>query len=113
MSENKEELKQEDAVTASSDMEITFSKSYKFEGENIEKIDLSGLHDIKAADMIDASRYMNRIGMNEADEEFTLPYALFIASRASGRPMELFTGLAPFDALRVKGRIVSFFMGRG
>lgn len=114
MSENKD-LNQEDTAEVSSNLntnEITLSKAYKFEGETFEKIDLSGLNEIKAADMIDASRYMSRIGMNEMDEEFTLPYTLFIASRAAGKPIEFFNGLLPYDALRVKSRVVSFFMGR-
>lgn len=110
MSENKDttlvENKQEEQN------EFHFSKPYKFEGNSYEKINLSGLEELKAGDMVEASRYMNRIGLSTADEEMELPYALFIASRVTGQPLEFFMGLRPNDALRLKGRIVRFFFGQ-
>lgn len=91
--------------------DFVFSKPYSFEGKTYDKIDLSGLLDIKAGDMVAATKYMNRNGLNTADEEMSLPYALFIASRATGQPIEFFDGLKPLDALRLKGYVVRFFYG--
>lgn len=106
--ENKTEVVSEEKET-----DLVLSKSYKFEGKTYDKIDFSGMEDITGKDMIEASRYMKRIGMSDSDEEMQLPYALYIAAKAAQMPMEFFEILKPYDTLKVKGRVLRFFFKAG
>ena len=41
--------------------------------------------------------------------EMSLEYALYIASVATGLPVEFFRHLPPKDAIKVKNRVTNFF----
>mgnify|MGYP001103222113 CR=1 FL=1 len=74
-----------------------------------QNVDLSGMDDLSAEDMIAADRYLTRSGSFSVMPEMTLEYACFIAARAAKQPIEFFRGLPPKDALKVKNRVTSFF----
>ena len=99
------------ADEADESLVVTFNKPYRFEGETYRTVDLSGIENISAEDMIAADKYLTRSGNFSVMPEMTLEYALFIASRATGKPVEFFRGLPPKDALKVKNRVTSFFYG--
>lgn len=88
---------------------VKFSKPYRFEGKTYSEVDLSGMDDLSAEDMIAADRYLTRSGSFSVMPEMTLEYACFIAARAAKQPIEFFKGLPPKDALKVKNRVTSFF----
>lgn len=88
---------------------VKFSKAYRFEGKDYTEVDLSGMDDLSAEDMIAADRYLTRSGSFSVMPEMTLEYACFIAARAAKHPIEFFKGLSPKDALKVKNRVTSFF----
>lgn len=100
-----------EAAEADDGLVVTFNKPYRFEGETYRTVDLSGIENISAEDMIAADKYLTRSGNFSVMPEMTLEYALFIASRATGKPVEFFRGLPPKDALKVKNRVTSFFYG--
>lgn len=109
MSEEKKETKIEETAMEQKETDLVLSRAYKFEGQTYEKLDLSGMEDLTAQDMIDASRYMRRIGFSNMDEEMDLPYALFMAARVTNMPIEFFDALKPYDAIRIRGRMLRFF----
>ena len=41
---------------------VKFSKAYRFEGKDYTEVDLSGMDDLSAEDMIAADRYLTRSG---------------------------------------------------
>lgn len=90
---------------------VKFSKPYKFEGETYQSVDLSGLADLTADDMIAADRHLTSSGNFTVMPEMSLGYALFIAARVSGKPLEFFKGLPAKEALKVKNRVTGFFYG--
>ena len=92
---------------------VIFGKPYKFEGKEYENVDLSGLQNIKAKDMIEAQKIYDRSGGFSFMPEMSMEYALLIASKASNHPIEFFHGLPPRDAIRIKNKITSFFYGQG
>lgn len=91
---------------------VKFSKAYRFEGKDYTEVDLSGMDDLSAEDMIAADRYLTRSGSFSVMPEMTLEYACFIAARAAKQPIEFFKGLPPKDALKVKNRVTSFSTAR-
>lgn len=90
---------------------VVFNKPYTFEDETYEKIDLSGLDDLTAADMIAANKVLDRSGSATFLPEMSLEYACIIAARATKLPIEFFKGLHPKEAIKVKNRVTSFFYG--
>ena len=87
---------------------VTLKKPYVFEGKSYSAIDLSGLQDIRAADMIAVNRLLNRKGNVDFLQEMTLEYALNIAAKATGKPIEFFEQLPPYVAMQIKNRVTGF-----
>ena len=65
------------------EMKLKLSKEYDFEGQKIGEIDLSGLDNLTAADMIQANKVLTNNGTVSVLPETTLEYDLIIA--AGGR----------------------------
>lgn len=102
----------EDQVALSGKVEdywvIPLKKPIKFEGETYDRIDMTGLHDIKAADMVAINRRMTRSGNVASTQETTLEYALNMANLATGLPLEFFDQLPPYAAMAIKERVMVF-----
>jgi len=114
MSNEKNELAPvtpEAAAEAEVSTVVTFAKPYTFEGKVYTEIDLAGLDNLTAEDMIAADRHLTRNGNLSPTPELTIEYACYIASIASGQPIEFFKRLPPRDAIKLKGRITRFFYG--
>ena len=122
MNEKDEKMKDEAVgITASVDTEendevnmvITFKKPYKFENKEYTEIDLSGLDDLQASDMIAVNKYMQRTSGGSIDvmPEVSLEYACVLASKAAKLPIEFFTSLPPKEAMKVKNRVMGFLFG--
>ena len=109
----KTETSEEPAVNEAEDEEmyIKFRKPYKFEDETYEGVDLSGLEDLSAHDMIATQRAMERSGSINMIPEMSLEYACIFASKATKLPVEFFQWLPPREAIKVKNRVTSFFYG--
>lgn len=90
---------------------IKFNKPYCFEGEVYEKIDMSSLDELTAADMIKVNKIMEKSGSISFLPEMTMEYACHIASIATKMPLEFFKGLHPREAIKVKNKVTSFFYG--
>lgn len=93
-------------------LRVTLRKPVKFEGKQYERIDLTGLEDITAADMIAVNRMLNRKGNVDFLQEMTLEYALNLAARATGMPIEFFESLPPYAAMQIKSRVTGFLYGQ-
>lgn len=92
---------------------ITLKDPIKFEGNSYGKIDLTGLDNVTAADMININRRLTRNGNIDITPELTLEYALNMANIVTGLPLEFFDKLPPYAAMAIKGRVTNFLYGRG
>ncbi len=101
------------AAEVDDDMTIRLKKPIDFEGERYDRIDLSGLHEIKTADMIAINRRLTRSGNVDTSKEVSLEYAIHMANVATGLPLEFFEQLPPYAALAIRGRVTSFLFGWG
>ena len=90
---------------------MKFSKPYSFEGKTYTEINLAGLDNLTAEDMIAAEKYTNRAGIISPIPDMAMEYICFIAGKTSGQPVEFFKGLPPKDATRLKNKVSSFFYG--
>ncbi|MCM1189801.1 MAG: phage tail assembly protein [bacterium] len=88
---------------------IMLKKPYPFEGKEYTEIDLSGLEDMTAADMIAVEKQYDRSypGVNVMPE-VKVGYAMMMAARAAKLPVEFFDGLPQREAMKVKNRVMGF-----
>lgn len=90
---------------------VKFGREYDFEGKKIAEVDLSGLENLTAADMIEADRYMLSQKAIAMIDELALPYVFFMAAKVSELPVEFFKQLKLKDAMKVKSAFGNF-LGR-
>lgn len=90
---------------------LRFNKPYYFEGEVYNVIDLSGIEDIEASDMISAQKVISRGGNVDILPEMSLHYACILATKVSGQPLEFFTRLPGRDAIKLKNIVTGFLYG--
>lgn len=88
---------------------VSFRKPFLFEGETYNGVDLSGLEDLSARDMIQTQRTMERAGTVSVLPEMSLEYACYFAAKATGKPVEFFQALPPREAIKIKNRVTRFF----
>ena len=93
------------------DLLVKLTRTYNFEGKEISEVDLSGMDDLTANDMIRANKVLQNSGTISAVPETNLEYAMIIAASATGTPVEFFKGLKPRDAIKIKTKVTSFFFG--
>ncbi len=90
---------------------IKFNKPYLFEGRTYDGIDLSGMEEMTAADMIAVSKLVSRSSGVDVIPEVSLEYACHFAARAANQPVEFFLYLPPREVMKVKNRVMGFLFG--
>ncbi len=90
---------------------VPLSETYHFEGKSIEVMDLRGIRNTTAADMIKVSRLMSLSGNTESNEEMSLEYACMLAGTMTEQPIEFYKSLKAPDAIKLKSRVTGFFFG--
>ncbi|EET60350.1 hypothetical protein BRYFOR_07546 [Marvinbryantia formatexigens DSM 14469] len=90
---------------------IKFRKPFVWEDNTYTEIDLSGLEDMSARDMIQVQRTMERSGSINVLPEMSLEYACIFASKATKMPVEFFQAMPPKEAIKIKNKITNFFYG--
>ncbi|MDO4285172.1 MAG: phage tail assembly protein [Eubacteriales bacterium] len=103
----------EEAIVEEGALVISLTKPYKFEGKEYNRIDLTGLENIRAADMIKVNRKLSRGGNEDTVQELSLEYAITLASVATGQPIEFFEMMPPNLAIKVKNRVIGFLFRWG
>ena len=93
-------------------MIVRLKKPYFFEGKEYREIDLSGLEDLSAEDMIACEKYLDRTSRGiKIMPELSVEYACVFAAKAAKLPVEFFTRLPAWAATRVKNRVMGFLFG--
>ncbi|SFP11278.1 phage tail assembly protein [Salibacterium halotolerans] len=87
---------------------IEFKKPYQFEGQEYKDVDLSGMENLCAKDLMDADKKFNNSGQTAIMNEMTIGYSCIIASKSTGKPVEFFENLPAPDALKIKRTVMGF-----
>ena len=93
------------------DLVLRFKKPYSFEGETYTEVDLSGLEDLSAADLCKVGKMVKKIDGVDPIAEMSLPYAIFMAARVTGKPIEFFQQLPAREAIKLKNLVAGFLYG--
>ena len=73
-----------------SEIAVKFEKPYKFEGKEYTEIDLSGIEKMTVSDLIDIQKELMSEAASSFVMETTASFAQVMATKASGKPVELF-----------------------
>ena len=92
---------------------VKFNKPYNFEGNKYTEVDLSGLDNLKATDLIEADKIFVVSGQVAAVKEMNVGYACILAAKVSSKPIEFYQGLPARDAIKVKNMVTSFLFAQG
>ena len=72
---------------------LRLSKPFHFEGKEYTEVDLHGLEDVSAADLCKVSKQAKKETGADPIPEMSLPYAIYMAARVTGLPVEFFQRL--------------------
>ena len=105
--------RQGEDTEAAVDLQIKFRKPYRFEGQDYDGVDLTGLEDLTAGVLENVGRTLlkKRPGLNPSTIEMTMEYANLLAARVAGKPLEFFERLPAKEAMKIKTAVVGFLYG--
>lgn len=95
------------AVTGEEGTEFVLSAPYTFEGKSYSKVDLSGVQDMTALDVMEAENQLLAQGHATPSANTNFYYCCLMAARASRLPVEFFTMLPLCEATRIKNAMNS------
>lgn len=89
---------------------LHFRKPYVFEGETYTELDLTGLEEVNAGQLMTVNRYMQKKfpKNNPAVLEMTLEYSQFLAAQITGKPLEFFQQMPAPESIKLKSIVVGF-----
>lgn len=90
---------------------LVFRKPYQFEGREYERLDLSGLEDVTAADLAAVGKLVAKQGVVTPMPEMTMEYTMALAARVAKLPMEFFNALPARETIRLKNLVTGFLYG--
>lgn len=93
------------------DLVLRFKKPYSFEGETYTEVDLSGLEDVSAADLCKVGKLAKKDNGVDPIPEMSLSYAIYMAARVTGKPIEFFQRLPAQEAIKLKNLVAGFLYG--
>lgn len=88
---------------------IKLTESFLWDGEEVKEVDLSGLYDLTAEDMLRVDDQMRIRGFSGMNPEITRQYALLVAAKINHKPHEWLNRLKARDAVRIKNVVAGFF----
>lgn len=112
MDKNIEILETDGQKIIENEFYVGFKKPYEFEGAEYAGIDLSGLENLSANNMIKAQKIFERSGNVSVLPEMSMEYCCIIAADAAKQPIEFFKGLPMKEGVKVKNRVTSFLFGQ-
>ena len=90
---------------------IKLKKPFAFEGTEYKELDLNGLEDLTAADLMKAHKEYKAAEGTSALPEMEYGYIFRLAAMAAELPLELFLELPAPDAVQVKVTVSNFLAG--
>jgi hypothetical protein len=89
---------------------VKFKNAYNFEGKEYDQVDLSGLENLKAKDLMEADKVFISSGDVAAMNEMNLKYNSIIAANVTKLPVEFFEELPAKEAIKVKNVVAGFLL---
>lgn len=104
-------MSKNDAKKKESPLVVEFSKPVKFEGKNIERVDLTGLENLTTKDIISLEKQFNIEGNFSSQPEVTVAYARLASEKVTDLPLEFFDQLDAKNMYKLRTAVMNFFYG--
>lgn len=88
------------------DYTVKFEKPYKFEGEECDSLDLSGMEKMTVQDLIDIQKNIGNELAAMSVMEMTTAFAQEMAVKATGKPVEFFKLMPRGKIKKVQAAII-------
>lgn len=89
-------------------MKLTLGQPFKYDSKEIKEIDLSGLLDLTARDLVEIDREMIRQGFTGSRIELTRQYAMLVAAKVADKPYDFCDRMNARDSIRLKEYVTTF-----
>ena len=89
---------------------VKFSEPYSFEVKEYNEVDLSGVTKLTVDDLAMAQSLLADMGRVSAVVELDYTYIMILASKASGLPLEFFSGLPGKYGAKIKNVVSNYFL---
>jgi hypothetical protein len=106
--EDNEEADNKAAVELLKKAMAELSQPFKYNGKEVTGIDLSGLLDLTAHDMVEIDAEMQRRGFTGHRIEMTRQYAMLLAAKINHMPYDFCDRMSARDSIRLKDAITVF-----
>lgn len=89
---------------------VKFKKPFKFEGKEYTELDLSGLENTNALDLEAVNKEVGRVeGSSPFAPELSTSFAIHMAARVTGKPIEFIQLLPAKEMIKVRARVSAYF----
>lgn len=89
---------------------VKFSEPYAFEGKEHNEVDLSAITTLTVDDLAMAQSMLADMGRVTPVVELDYTYIMILASKASGLPLEFFSGLPGKYGAKIKNVVSNYFL---
>lgn len=93
-------------------MTFKLNDPFKYDGEEITEINLSGILELTARDLVDIDREMLMKGFSGSRLEMTRQYAMLVAAKCNHKPYDFCDRMGARDSIRLKEYVVTFFYAK-
>lgn len=90
-------------------LKMKLATPYKFDGKEISELDLGGIMDLTARDLVELDTEMQRRGFYGSRTEMSRQYAMLVAAKVMDKPYNFCDGMSARDSIRLKETITTFF----
>ena len=84
---------------------MKFNQPYQFKGKTYTEIDLNGIADLNSLHESEAENRIVRAGFMVTENNTNILYACVLASMATGKPEEFFTGLPIAETIKIRSAV--------
>lgn len=114
MEENEKKLKNEvEDAKQENPLILKLSDPYKFDGIEVTELNMEGITELTAGDMCQLDREMIKRGYSGTRMDATRQYAMLVAAKVNGKPMEYCDRMGARDGIRLRDFVATFFYTRG
>ncbi|MDO5391033.1 MAG: hypothetical protein Q4F24_08120 [Eubacteriales bacterium] len=82
---------------------------FHYAGEEIKELNLTGLYDLKAKDLVQIDDMVRRTGDDGSAPEMSKRYALLVTAKVMDKPFNFCYEMDARDAVRLKNVVAGFF----
>lgn len=107
MEENEKKMTEKEAQNAP--LVLNLADPYKYDGVEVSTLNMEGVVDLTAGDLCMIDREMLKRGYSGTRMDATRQYAMLVAAKVNGKPMDFCDRMGARDSMRLRDFVATFF----